>query len=140
MIAAGTYELTEAVQIQLIIVFGSIACAIVAAVGAIILALVNRTRQHAKAASDNTAATRTQVTNDHKTNLRDDLDDKFKAMGDDLATVLADLGTVKTTQAKQGKQISALFSRDNALAKEIEDTKRPQSKPRSYAPPRRKTK
>jgi len=75
--------------VQAIIVFGSIVTAIVGAVGIIIVAMLNRTRQHAKVAAD-------QTQNSHKSNLRDDLDEKFEGLETLLTLMVADVGGMKS--------------------------------------------
>jgi hypothetical protein len=114
--------MTEAIQLQLIITFGALGGTGIITLGSILIAIANRTRQHAKAASDNTAETRDQVKNDHTVNLRDDLDGK-------QADVLATLKTIIDTQGRQGRQIALLFRQDREMAEELEHTQQP--RPRS---------
>lgn len=102
------HQLSPAGEVQVILVFGTIITAVITTIGIVAVALINRTRQHAKAASDNTAETRDEFVNDHKTNLRDDLDAKFAGLNKRLD--------------KQSRQIAALFARDRELAQEIEQT------------------
>lgn len=54
-------------EVQLIAQIGAVAVAVVSAIGLILVAIVNRTRQHTK-------AVRNQVENDHTTNFRDEQD------------------------------------------------------------------
>jgi CBS-domain-containing membrane protein len=110
---------SEAVQLQLITVIGSILVAVVSGIGLVAVALLNTTRRHAKAASDNTAATRDQVTNSHSINLRDDLDAQFKRMNKKLDA--------------HSRQISKLFRQDAQLAADLEQT-RPRAKQRKQVP------
>jgi hypothetical protein len=123
--------MSEAVLLQLIATTGVVLGALLLFFGTVLTVLSNRTRQHARAASNNTAETRDEVKNDHKTNLRDDLDAKF-------AEVLAELAGVKSTQATQGRQINHLFRNDRELHEELEQTQTKAapaaSKPRSYKP------
>ena len=112
--------MSEAVQVQMILVFGTIMVAVVTTVGLIAVALINRTRQHAKAASDNTAVTRHAITNDHPTNFRDDLDEKFEE-------VFRLLGI-------HGRQINRLFVADSKLAADLEATRPKTPRKRTYTP------
>ncbi|GAB3125955.1 hypothetical protein [Glaciibacter psychrotolerans] len=87
--------LTEPVQIQLVIVFGSILTAVVGTIGVIIVAMVNRTRQYAK-------STQEHVQNSHMKpdgkplNLRDDLDDKFQGLSDLVKGAISDIGGLRS--------------------------------------------
>ena len=87
--------MTEAVQVQAIIVFGSILTAVVGTVGVIIVAMLNRTRQHAKVAADQTANSHNKP-DGTPLNLRDDLDEKFEWIADLVKTLGDDLGGVKS--------------------------------------------
>ena len=83
---------------------------ITTAMSGVAVALIARTRTHAKAAVD-------QVRNSHDSNLRDDLDEKFKAVTDGLKEVSKDLGGMKSDI----RQIRKEASEDRtALAKEQE--------------------
>lgn len=97
--------LTEPVQMQLIITFGSIIAAIVAAAGIVIVAMLNRTRQHAKVAAD-------QTQNSHKSNLRDDLDLKFEGLEGLVKALARDVGGMKSDM--RGIRAEALVDRQTA--------------------------
>ncbi|MGV8852333.1 MAG: hypothetical protein ACOH1M_07190 [Rhodoglobus sp.] len=100
----------ETAQVQLIITFGSIISAIVTAGGIVLVAMLNRTRQHAKVAAD-------QTKNSHETNLRDDLDEKFLDLTVLVRGAVADIGGMKSDI----RQIHRDASDDrDALAKERE--------------------
>lgn len=111
-------DLPEAVQIQLLIVFGSIITAVVVTVGTIIVAILNRTRQHAKESSQHAKETRWQVQNDHATNLREDLDSKF-------ASVLA---SIDTSFAAIRTEITTLHKADSDLRIELIRNRTPKEK------------
>jgi hypothetical protein len=106
---------SEPVLLQLIATAGVVIAALLLFFGTVLTLLSNRTRQHARAASDNSAQARDQVTNDHTLNLRDDLDEKFRQVN-----LRFDL---------QARQIGRLFANDRELHEELEQT-RPR-KPRS---------
>ena len=61
--------MTPEAELELIRATGLVLVALVTALGAILVALLNRTRQHAKAA-------REQVENNHPKNLRDEQDER----------------------------------------------------------------
>lgn len=119
--------MSEQLQIQYIVVLGSIAVAVITTIGVIMVARINTAVRHTKAASVNALATRVEVKNDHEVNLRDDLDAKF-------AGVFEELAALRTGQRRQGRQINALFAADRELEREIENTKQPAPRRRSYAP------
>lgn len=109
--------MSDAVTVQLIATIGVVLTALMVLFGTVLTLMSNRTRQHARAASNNTAQTRDQVTNDHKVNLRDDLDAKF-------ATINRRLDT-------QSRQIQRLFRNDTELKHELEQTlTKPPRKPK----------
>jgi len=58
-------------------------------------------RKHTKAASSNSEQTRNEVMNDHKINLRDDLDQKFKGLYDRM-------GKLETNQVDSMNKIDLL--------------------------------
>lgn len=113
-------QLTEFGEGQIVLAFGSIVVAIITTVGLIAIALINRTRQHAKAASDNTAKTRDEFTNDHKVNLRDDLDEKFAGLE---AQMRKQGSQINGRLDRQARQINKLFANDRDLADELEQTR-----------------
>lgn len=83
------------VEVQLIAQIGAVAVAVVTVIGLIAVAILNRTRQHAK-------AVRYQVENDHSTNLRDDADKyhgetaaKLDALVDAVASLGRSVGSVR---------------------------------------------
>jgi hypothetical protein len=92
---------SEAVQVQLVIVFGSIISAIVATIGVVIVATLNRTSTRQKRTTVAVAQVLDHVQNAHKNpdgtplNLRDDLDDKFEGLAGLVKGISADLGGVK---------------------------------------------
>lgn len=106
--------MSEAIVLQLVAGCFGVVIALLALFGTILTVLSNRTRQHARAASNNSAQTRDQVTNDHEINLRDDLDAKFRSLNNRLD--------------RQGRQINRLFRNDRELAEEIEQTRDPRRK------------
>lgn len=59
------------------------------AMSGVAVAMIARTRSHAKAAAD-------QVQNDHSSNLRDDLDDKFDSLTELVKLAVADIGGIKS--------------------------------------------
>lgn len=96
--------LTDAAAVQLIAVIGSIVVAVVTAIGIVIVAMLNRTRQHARAASKNTAETRDEVKNSHEINLRDNIDtnqagilDALKQIRDDVMETRVDIREIRGT-------------------------------------------
>lgn len=83
------------------IVFGSIISAIVATIGVVIVATLNRTSTRQKRTTVAVAQVLDHVQNAHKNpdgtplNLRDDLDDKFEGLAGLVKGISADLGGVK---------------------------------------------
>ena len=69
-----------------------------------------QTRNHARTAATESFKARDQLENNHDSNLRDDLDEKFTMLGDTLTAFGRDLGGMKA-------DIRALH-RDNATARE----------------------
>lgn len=118
--------MSDATQVQLIATFGVVISTVVTTIGLIALGILNRTRQHSKATRDTAADTHYQLANDHKTNLRDDLDGKFLDVTNALDALKLGQETLTKGQARQGRQISALFRQDRALAEEIEHTRDPE--------------
>lgn len=62
--------MSESVLVALITAFG----VVLAAFMGVIIALLNRTRQHARAASNHASAAAFEVKNHHQTNLRENID------------------------------------------------------------------
>lgn len=82
-------------EVQLIAQLGAIGVAVVTAIGLIIVAIVNRTRQHTKAVRD-------QVENDHPTNFRDEQDHrhlevvtKFDGALEAIASLGRSIGSIR---------------------------------------------
>lgn len=113
---------------EIVIVFGSIFATIITTIGVVIVASLNRTRQHAKNASDNTAQTREQVVNSHSMNLRDDLDEKFQSIANLIGGVTADIGgirsDIRTIHREQGEDRRALATERDRI-RLLEDTVTP---------------
>jgi hypothetical protein len=123
--------MTEAVQIQMVIVFGSILTAIVGATGVIIVAMLNRTRQHAKVAADQTA-------NSHKNpdgtplNLRDDLDEKFEGLADlvkglglDIGGMKSDIRGIRKDASDDRNNANEAIATERSRIRKLEDTLTP---------------
>lgn len=81
-------------EVELIAQLGASAVAVVTAIGLILVAIVNRTRQHTK-------AVRTQVENDHEINFRDELDDRH-------AEILAKVDAAAEAIAGLGKSVGGI--------------------------------
>lgn len=87
--------LSEPVQLQLIIVFGSIITAIIGTVGGVMVTMLNRASNRQKQVLEH-------VQNSHKNpdgtplNLRDDLDEKFDGLASLVKTAVADIGGLRS--------------------------------------------
>ncbi len=125
--------LPESVQVQLVVTFGVIIAAIITTMGGLILAILNRTRQHAK-------ATREGVENSHDTNLRDDLDGKVEVIVGRLKELATDVGGIRSDiraiHREQGEDRRALAAERDRI-RLLEDTVTPaQIKAMHNAPPK----
>lgn len=88
-------------QVTLIAQIGGVAVALITVIGGIAIAVLNRARQHAKVAAENSAVVKNEVKNDHTTNLRDESDERH-------AEILAEIKSVREVQSNQGRQIAGL--------------------------------
>jgi hypothetical protein len=94
--------MSEAVQVQLVVVFGSILSAIVATTGVVIVAMLNRTSSRQKRTTVAVAQVLDHVQNAHENpdgtplNLRDDLDEKFEGMADLVKGLGNDIGGIRS--------------------------------------------
>lgn len=113
--------------------------ALIGQAGLIVVTLLTRnsTGKRLTAIEDSTSKTAVQVTNSHKTNLRDDITAVAKSVKkhrDDTAESLAEVGNaiaemrsefqshVKTLGAEQAKQTTLISSIENAVARQAETT------------------
>ena len=86
--------MSEAVQVQLVVVFGSVITAIITTIGIVIVAMLNRASTRQKQVLDH-------VQNEHKKadgtplNLRDDLDEKFEGVSRLVRGAITDIGGIR---------------------------------------------
>lgn len=99
-------------QVTLIAQIGGIAVALIAAIGGVAIAVLNRARQHAKVAAENSTVVKNEVKNDHTTNLRDESDERH-------AEILRELGRVIEIQKTHGRQIEGLNTSVGGIRDEL---------------------
>lgn len=104
MTLAATIQ-TEVVLIQQV---GAVAIAIITVIGGIMVALLNRTRQHAKEAAANSVVVKNEVKNDHTTNLRDESDERHSEIIATLRELSATQQQMLETQKVHGREIGNL--------------------------------
>lgn len=115
MTLAATIQ-TEVVLIQQI---GAIVVSIVTAIGIIMVALLNRTRQHAKLAATNSAVVKDEVKNDHTTNMRDESDERHGEIIATLRELSATQQQMLETQKVHGREIGNLHKSVGGIRDEL---------------------
>lgn len=100
---------TEVVLIQQV---GAVAIAIITVIGGVMVALLNRTRQHAKVAAANSTVVKNEVKNDHTTNLRDESDERH-------SEIITTLRQVLETQKVHGREIGNLHKSVGGIRDEL---------------------
>jgi CRISPR/Cas system CMR subunit Cmr4 (Cas7 group RAMP superfamily) len=110
-----TEGMTAETELEVIRQAGAIMVAIVTAIGAIALGILNRARQHSKnarehaqVAAENSRVIVGEVKNSHTTNLREESDERHRELIEKLEQVIEVQAEQGEVQAEQGRAIHAL--------------------------------
>lgn len=104
----------------------SILVAVIGAMGLIAAAgigLLVSIRRQTKRSAEHSESSNYELKNDHKTNLRVDLDEKFEGLAVLVKGVRADVNKVQRQQHITSGQVQTLFRQGNEMSKELEATR-----------------